>query len=141
MDRDAAERLVGTYYATFNSRDRAAFVALLTDDVEHAISQGAVETGREAFTRFMAHMDRCYRERIELVTVLSDQSGHHAAAEFMVHGEYLATDPDVPPGTPPARGQRYTVAAGAFFLLRGGKVARVANHYNLGEWVRQIEAG
>ena len=44
-----------------------------------------------------------------------DATGTRAAAEFMVEGEYLATDA----GLPPARGQRYRLPAGAFFDDRG----------------------
>ena len=46
------------------------------------------------------------------------ETGTRAAAEFTVHGEYIATDPGVPEGTAPARGQRYVLPAGAFFTLR-----------------------
>jgi steroid delta-isomerase-like uncharacterized protein len=133
-----AEALVRAYYAAFNAGDRAAFLGLLTEDVEHGISQGGSEHGRDAFARFMAHMDRCYREQITDIVVMTDASGTRAAAEFVVHGTYIATDPGVPAGTPAAAGQRYTLPAGAFFTLRDGRVARIANHYNLGDWVRQV---
>jgi steroid delta-isomerase-like uncharacterized protein len=113
-------------------------VGLLSEDVAHDISQGGRETGRDAFTRFMAHMDRCYRERIADLVVLTEPSGTRAAAEFTVHGAYLATDPGVPAGTPAARGQTYVLPAGAFFAIRDGRIARVSNHYNLGDWVRQV---
>jgi steroid delta-isomerase-like uncharacterized protein len=86
-------------------------------------------------------MNRCYRERIEVLVVLTEPSGERAAAEFTVHGTYLATDPGVPPGTPPAHGQTYVLPAGASFTVREGRVARISNHYNLGDWVRQVSAG
>jgi steroid delta-isomerase-like uncharacterized protein len=86
-------------------------------------------------------MNRCYRERIADLVVLTEPSGQRAAAEFTVHGTYIQTDPGVPEGTAPARGQTYVLPAGAFFTLRDGKVARIANHYNLGDWVRQVSAG
>lgn len=138
-----AERIVRAYYDAFNDAaagggDRAAFLGLLAEDVVHEISQGGREVGREAFGRFMAHMDRCYRERIAELVVMVDATGTRAAAEFVVHGTYLATDPAVPAGTPAAAGQTYTLPAGAFFTLHGGRVARIANHYNLGDWVRQV---
>jgi steroid delta-isomerase-like uncharacterized protein len=79
-------------------------------------------------------MNRSYRERITDLVVLTEPSGARAAAEFTVHGTYLDTDE----GLPPARGQRYVLAAGAFFELRDGKVARVSNHYNLPDWIRQV---
>ncbi len=133
-----SECLVRAYYAAFNAGDVEAFLALLTEDVVHDINQGGREIGRDAFRRFLGAMNRCYRERIGDLVVLSEASGRHAAATFTVHGTYLATDPGLPHGTPPARGQRYTLAAGAFFTLRDGRVSFIANHYNLSEWLMQI---
>jgi steroid delta-isomerase-like uncharacterized protein len=133
-----AEQLVRAYYAAFNAGDAEAFLALLTDDVVHGISQGGEEVGKPAFRAFIGHMDRCYRERISDVVVMTDPTGARGAAEFVVHGTYIATDPGVPAGTPPASGQTYVLPAAAFFTLRDGKVARISNHYNLGDWARQV---
>ena len=133
-----AERLVRAYYAAFNAGDVEAFLALLTDDVAHDVSQGGRETGKPAFRAFLDHMNRCYRERIADLVVLTEPTGTRAAAEFTVHGIYQATDQGVPAGTPPASGQTYVLPAGAFFTLRDGRIARISNHYNLGDWVRQV---
>ena len=133
-----AAQVVRAYYAAFNAGDVEALLALLTEDVEHGISQGGTETGKAAFRRFIAHMTHCYREEIRDLVVLTEPTGTRAAAEFVVHGTYIATDPGVPAGTPPASGQAYVLPAGAFFTLRGGKVARISNHYNLADWVRQV---
>ncbi len=137
---NAAADLVRAYYASFNAGDLEAFLALLTDDVVHGISQGGQEVGKPAFRAFMAHMSRCYRERIEDVVVMTEPGGTRAAAEFVVHGTYIATDPGVPAGTPPASGQTYVLPAGAFFTLRDGKISRISNHYSLPDWVRQVGA-
>lgn len=135
------EGLVRAYYDAFNRHDVEGFLALLTHDVEHGVSQGSAERGVDAFRAFIAHMDRCYLERIEDLVVMTEPGGTRAAAEFVVHGRYIATDPGVPDGTAPARDQRYVLPAGAFFTLRDGRVARITNHYNLGDWVRQVNAG
>lgn len=136
-----AERLVRAYYAAFNEADIEGFLALLTEDVAHDISQGGREVGKAAFARFMAHMNRCYRETITDLVVMTDATGTRAAAEFIVHGTYIATDPGVPTGTAPASCQNYTLPAGAFFTLRDGRVARISNHYHLGDWIAQVNAG
>jgi steroid delta-isomerase-like uncharacterized protein len=65
---------------------------------------------------------------------MSSACGQRAAAEFTVLGEYLVTDE----GLPPARGQTYRLAAGAFFEVRDGKVARISNYYNLQDWLQQV---
>jgi steroid delta-isomerase-like uncharacterized protein len=129
-----AERLIRAYYDAFNRGDRAAMLALLTDDVAHDINQGGRETGRDAFAAFMTRMDRCYRERLADIVVMTDATGTRAAAEYVVHGTYLATDD----GLPEARGQTYTLPGGAFFALRDGRIARVTNVYNLEDWLRQV---
>ena len=135
-----AATTIRAYYAAFNAGDTEAFLGLLTEDVIHDISQGGRETGRDAFRRFMAHMDRCYKETLTDLVVMASPDGRRAAAEFVVHGTYLATDPGVPAGTAPARGQTYSLPAGAFFELRDGKVSRISNHYNLGDWIAQVNA-
>jgi len=131
-----AVALIQTYYTTFNTGDRDAFLALLTDDVVHDINQGGVEIGREAFRTFLARMDRCYREQVVDLVVFATEDGSRGAAEFFIEGEYLATDT----GLPPASGQRYRLRVGAFFDLRDGKVQRVTYHYNLAVWLRQVGA-
>ena len=128
--------LITAYYAAFNAGDMDAFLALLHPEVVHDINQGRRETGKEVFGRFMQHMNRCYRERLADIVVMASADGSRAAAEFVVHGEYIATDE----GLPPANGQRYVLPAGAFFEVRDGKVARVTNYYNLNDWIAQVGA-
>ncbi len=134
----SATAIIEAYYAAFNAGDIAGMLALLSDDVIHDISQGPREVGRDAFGRFMAHMNRCYAEQLTDLVVMAHPSGTRAAAEFMVHGRYLVTDPGVPPGTAAAKGQSYVLPAGAFFQISEGKITRVSNHYNLSDWVAQI---
>lgn len=130
-----SKRLIKRYYAAFNAGDWNAFLGMLTDDVVHDLNQGPREIGREAFVKFMQRMNDCYHEQIEDLAVFSDDEGHRAAAEFTVVGTYLKADE----GLPPAHGQAYRLAAGAFFEIHDGKVARVTNYYNLPDWLRQVQ--
>lgn len=134
MTPESSRQLIEQYYAAFNQGDMHAFLNLLTDDVIHDINQGQREIGRDAFAAFMDRMNHNYRERLEDMVILVNQDGRRAAAEFVVHGEYLSTDE----GLPPARGQTYHLPAGAFFDIRDGKVARVTNYYNLNDWIAQV---
>ncbi len=136
MPRQDAVALIQSYYRAFNAAEWDAFLALLTDDVVHDINHAARETGRDAFRAFMDRMNRCYAERIVDLVVMADDDGTRASAEFVVEGEYLATDE----GLPEARGQTYRLPAGAFFAIEGGRVARVTNYYNLADWLRQVGA-
>jgi steroid delta-isomerase-like uncharacterized protein len=129
--------LVRAYYDAFNRGDREGMLALLTDDVAHHVNQGGREVGKEGFRRFLARMDRCYREELSDIVVMASPDGRHAAAEFTVHGTYLAADE----GLPPARGQTYRLPAGTFFEIRGGRIARVTTYYNLKDWIAQVEGG
>ena len=126
--------LITRYYAAFNAGDMDTFLSLLTDNVVHDVNQGARETGKNAFAAFIEWMNRHYREKLVGITVMTPPDGARAAAEFTVLGEYLSTDE----GLPPAKGQTYRLNAGAFFVVRGGKVARVTNYYNLQDWIRQV---
>ena len=128
--------IIRQYYAAFNAGDWEAMTALLAEDVAHDLNQGRREVGRAAFAAFLARMARSYRERIEDLVVMVGDDGR-CAAEWVVHGEYLATDE----GLPPARGQRYRIAGGSFFEVRDGKIARVTNYYNVQDWIRQATAG
>lgn len=126
--------LIESYYAAFNSGDREALLEMLADDVVHEINEGATEVGKEAFRGFLKRMDRCYKETVEDLVVFSSSDPTRAAAEFFIRGEYLATDE----GLPEARGQVYHLRVGAFFEIRGGRIARVSNHYNLSDWMRMV---
>ena len=125
---------VRAYYDAFNAQDMERFLALLTHDVVHDINQGERQVGKDAFARFMAHMNRCYREKLTDMGVMESADGRRAAAEFIVNVEYLSTDE----GLPEAKGQTYRLPAGAFFDIRDGKVARVTNYYNLNDWIAQV---
>jgi steroid delta-isomerase-like uncharacterized protein len=131
-----ATETVRAYYDAFNDQDMERFFALLTDDVVHDINQGERQVGKAAFATFMQHMNRCYREALTDMVVMVNEDGTRAAAEFVVNGEYLATDE----GLPQANGQTYRLPAGAFFEIRDGKVARVSNYYSLPDWIAQVSA-
>lgn len=134
MARAEALKLVETYYAAFNSGDGEGMLACLAENVAHDINQGARQVGKGAFRAFLAHMDRCYAEKLADIVIMANDEGTRAAAEFTVHGEYLATDE----GLPEAAGQTYVLPAGAFFDIEGGLIARVTVYYNLEDWVRQV---
>jgi steroid delta-isomerase-like uncharacterized protein len=130
----ATQALIQDYYAAFNAGDMDTFLGLLTDDVVHDINQGERQVGKEAFRAFMNRMNRNYKEQLVDMVIMSSDDGTRAAAEFVVLGEYLVTDE----GLPEANGQKYRLPAGAFFDLRGGKVARITNYYNLEDWIAQV---
>ncbi len=132
--RAKTEKLIREYYRRFNARDVDGFLDLLTDDVAHDISQGKRERGKRAFHQFLDHMNARYRETVHDLAVMSSPDGRRAAAEFKLSGQYLKTD-----GTlPKACGQRYRLVVGAFFAIRGGRIARISNHYNMKDWLKQI---
>lgn len=132
---DRATELILDYYAAFNRGDHAAMLDLMAEDVVHDINQGEREIGRSAFATFLQSMAACYRERIRDVVVMVTHDGHRAAAEYVVEGEYLETAE----GLPAADGQVYTLPGGAFFDIRDGRITRVSNHYNLADWLRQVD--
>lgn len=134
MPNTETEQLIEAYYDAFNSKDVEGFLRLLTDDVVHDINQGGREVGKQKFRAFLERMNRSYEEKIIDLFVMTNADGSRAAAEFTVLGVYLESDE----GLPAAEGQRYSLPAGAFFEIRGGKVARISNTYNLNDWIRQV---
>ena len=58
--------------------------------------------------------------------IFATDDGTRAAAEFVVHGQYLKTDP----GLPEAKGQTYILPAGGFFDVRDGKIARWTDYWD-----------
>ena len=127
--------LVTRYYDLFNRGDLDGIGALLHDDVSHDLNQGERQVGRLAFRAFLERMARSYREQLRDVCVMGNGGGR-VGAEYVVDGEYLATDE----GLPEARAQRYTLPGGAFFEIAGGRIARVTNYYNLQDWLRQVRS-
>ena len=133
---DRTNVLILRYYSAFNRGDWTGMLDCLSDDVVHDINQGAREAGKPAFEKFLALMNRCYREELRDIVTMSTDDGTRASAEFTVHGTYLASDS----GLPPANGQRYVLPAGAFFVIHQGKITRVTNYYNLQDWLAQVGA-
>jgi steroid delta-isomerase-like uncharacterized protein len=134
MDQAEAIALIGRYYGAFNAGDAEGMLACLAENVAHDINQGQRQQGKDAFRAFLAHMERCYSERLEDITIMASADGTRAAAEFTVHGTYKATDE----GLPDATGQRYVLPAGAFFTLEGRRIGRVTVYYNLADWLQQV---
>ena len=129
--------LIRRYIDAFNAGDRDAMLACLADDVAHDINQGERQIGTEKFRWFLGMRDRHYRERLEDVVVMAGQGGGRAAAEFTVHGTYLATAE----GLPPASDQTYALPAGLFFEVDDGLISRVTGYCNLAAWTAQVSKG
>ncbi|MEM9498392.1 MAG: ketosteroid isomerase-related protein [Pseudomonadota bacterium] len=126
--------LVRRYFEAFNAGDVDGMLDCLSEDVAHHVNEGQVRTGRHAFGAFCAHMNRCYRETLTDMVVFEAEAGTRAAAEYVVNGTYLETDP----GLPEAHGQTYRLPAGSFFSVRDGRITRVVTYYNLADWARQV---
>lgn len=127
-----AKELIRLYFDAFNRHDAEGMLALLADDVIHDINEGSREIGIDAFRRFKAHMDECYKEHISDLVILGD--GDRGAAEFICSGTYLKTDGSLPE----AKGQTYSIWAGAFFECREGKITRITSCYSLKGWIEAI---
>ncbi|GAB5439229.1 ketosteroid isomerase-related protein [Falsiruegeria mediterranea] len=128
---------VKRYFSAFNAGDVDTMLDCLSDDVAHHVNEGQIRVGREKFADFCAHMNRCYKEELTDMVVFEAEGGTRAAAEYIVNGTYLETDPDLPE----AKGQTYRLPAGSFFDLRDGKITRVTTYYNLADWVKQVSNG
>jgi steroid delta-isomerase-like uncharacterized protein len=134
MTRAATLALIRRYYDAFNAGDGPGMLACLTEDVEHRVNEGGYRIGKAKFAEFCGHMGVSYREQLQDLVFFATDDGLRGAAEFVVHGEYLQTDP----GLPEAKGQRYILPAGGFFEIRDGLISRITTFYNLNDWIRQV---
>ena len=134
MSQTAALALLDRYYTAFNAGDWEGMLACLSEDVAHDINQGTRQVGKDVFRGFLAHMERCYAEQLKDLVLMASEDGSRGSAEFVVHGQYLATDE----GLPEASGQRYVLPAGAFFAIDNGLISRVTVYYNLADWEAQV---
>jgi len=130
----SVRELIQNYYDAFNEGRSRDMLTLLHDDIEHHVNEGDVRHGRRAFEEFNKHMEKCYKEYLSDLIIFVDEDASRGAAEFIVNGTYLHDDE----GLPAARGQKYRLSAGAFFVVREGKIARVTTYYNLNEWTKQV---
>lgn len=127
--------IIKKYYDFFNSSNLESFIDLLSEDVIHDLNQESRQIGKEPFLSFMREMSRCYKETISDLVILKSDTMNRYAAEFIVTGQYIATDINLPE----AKGQTYELAAGAFFEIKNDKISRVTSYYNLNEWMRIIK--
>ena len=134
MSRSETQALIERYYNAFNQGDSEGMLACLTQDVIHDVNQGGRREGIAQFKAFNARMEHHYKEQLEDISVMVNDDGTRAAAEFNVNGTYLNTDS----GLPDANGQTYRLPAGTFFAIRDGKIARVTTYYNLTDWITQV---
>lgn len=127
--------IIKSYFAAFNAGETQKMLSLLHPQVEHEINQGQTQVGLEAFTKFMAHMDECYKEELKDMSVFSSNQGNKVSAEYDVHGIYLKTDGSLPV----AKNQKYVIRAGSFFEIQDGKIKRVTTYYNLPKWIEMVK--
>ena len=132
----SASEIAEAYLAAFNRGDTDTMLAMVSDDIAHHVNEGGIRTGKEAFAEFNAHMVRCYREKLGDIVIFGSDDPSRAAAEFTVHGEYLATDS----GLPEAKGQKYQLPAGSFFTVADGRITRITTYYNLSNWIGQVSS-
>lgn len=135
MSSKETEKLVERYFAAFNAADLEGMVACLGPAFVHDVNQGERRKGKQKFREFSQHMTACYREELRDIVVMVSKDGTRAAAEFVVHGQYIGTDA----GLPKAKGQKYKLPAGTFFAVKEGLIIRVSTYYNLTNWLAQVK--
>lgn len=128
------EKLIQDYYKAFNDKRFSDMLSLLTDDVVHDTNQGSRSTGKNEFKKFLGEMDEFYDEHLDQIVIMTSEDGKRAAAEFICNGTYKSTCE----GLPPAKGQKYKLPVGCFFEIKGDKIARVTNYYNMNDWLKQV---
>ena len=136
MNDVSALEIVKKYFTAFNEGRTKDMLDLLHPEVQHDRNQSNSVFGLDAFVKFMAHMDACYKEELKnMCYFVSPTASNRISVEFDVHGTYLKTDGDLPK----ARGQKYVVPAGSFLEIKDGKIKRVTTYYNLPQWIELVK--
>ncbi|MBO0951979.1 ketosteroid isomerase-related protein [Fibrella forsythiae] len=125
-----AHDTASTYYSAFNAKDWSKMLSLLSEDIRHDSNQGDTRIGKDAFTKFLQHMDDCYDETLTDMVIMTEPTGTRVACEFIVNGTYKKTDGDLPE----AKNQTYVLPAGSFLEVANGQITRVTTYYNLPLW-------
>jgi steroid delta-isomerase-like uncharacterized protein len=134
MSRKRTEKLIRSYFTAFSICDFDGLVALLDEQVIYDPPRGKREHGQAAVRAHLEDAQRCFQESVHDLALMIDADGRRAAAEFTLVGRYTESAD----GLPPAAGQEYGVAAGAFFLVDGGKVVRATHYANQNDWLKQL---
>jgi len=132
-----SETLIRNYFTAFNIRDIDGALALVDDDVDHAVVPGRRERGKPAFRAYLEAQVRSRDERFDEIVVMADAEGRRFAAEYTAQGTYGETEA----GLPAAARQEYVVAGGCFFLVVDGRIVRITRYDNLPDWLWQREEG
>lgn len=129
------KNVIERYFDLFNKGDAEGMLSLVDEHIVHEINQGKVQKGKATFREFLNHMNECYKEHLDNIVVMDSGNGVNYSAEFIVNGIYLKTDGSLPE----ARNQKYSIRAGSFFEVRGGKITRVSTYYNLPLWIELVK--
>lgn len=129
------QNLITNYYQAFNNKNVQGMLDLLTEEVIHDTNQGGRTIGKADFISFMGEMNAFYDENLTDIVVMTNTDGSRASAEFICNGLYKSSAP----GLPPAKGQKYQLPVGCFFEIKGGKINRITNYYNLNDWLDQVK--
>lgn len=129
------KQLIQKYYQAFNEKNYEVMLSLLSEDIVHDVNQGKRIPGKKAFKEFLSRMDFLYDENLTDIVVMTEDSGSRVAAEFICNGIYKNTDE----GLPVAKGQKYRIPVGCFFDVKGGKITRITNFYNMNDWIKMVQ--
>lgn len=134
MSTAQTRQLVERYFAALNASDLDAMENLLHEDVAHDINQKGRQIGPDAVRRHHAMMARHFDETLRDIEIMVSEGGVRAAAEYTVHGRYIATAE----GLPEAVGQAYAHPAGTFFEIDDGRITRVTDYANLTDRIARM---
>ncbi|MDZ7823284.1 MAG: ketosteroid isomerase-related protein [Ahrensia sp.] len=134
MTAQNIKAIITAYFKAFNASDNEAMLRLLHEDVAHDINQGDRQIGKEALRWFNAARSKHFDEHISDIVIMMDENGSRAAAEFTIHGKYIAKSD----GLPAANGQQYSLTAAMVFEVEDGEITRISSHYNQRDWLAQL---
>jgi steroid delta-isomerase-like uncharacterized protein len=133
MGEPDAVRALRECVQDFNSHDPALVGRCFAEDGEHLVpALGATWQGREQRGEALGRLWLASPDiRIELTYVFGD--GEQAAGEWVISGTS-----ERPYGDLPATGRRFAVPGVTCVSLRGGRIRRQADYWDLATLLRQL---
>ena len=69
------KELIKEYYDAFNRQDMKTLLNCLSENIIHDINQGSCQEGKDAFSKFMDHMNHCYKETTTDLVIMVNEDG------------------------------------------------------------------
>jgi steroid delta-isomerase-like uncharacterized protein len=127
------ESMLADYLSAWNSHDVGKIPSFFTDDCLYEdVAVGAVSRGKEELKAFVGSTFAAFPDfKIQLTSRFI--AGDWRASEWIMSGTQAGDLPGIP-----ATGKSFSVRGASIIELRGGKIRRNSDYWNMASFLQQI---